>query len=236
MAARRQPVAGRIGRHLIGAFCAREVGRKVDLVVEGRDNVPTTGPVILAARHVHHLLDGCILTGIIDRPVHILVAVDWVPPGPARQLLDRATTLLQWPTVVRDESGHAENPDEVGRRLRSSTRSVIDLLKCGSVVLIFPEGYPNVDPHPNRKTSLADFLPFRPGFARLAALADRSVPGGVPIVPVGFWYQPLPGERWHVVVRIGMPQKGTAAERAMTVRQVEQTVRELSVAPGPTPR
>ena len=34
------------------------VMRRVDLQVEGLDHIPATGPVMIAARHYHHLYDG----------------------------------------------------------------------------------------------------------------------------------------------------------------------------------
>ena len=52
--------------------------RKVRLVVEGLENVPCTGPVLIAARHFHHLYDGCVMMKAIPRRLHFFVALDWV--------------------------------------------------------------------------------------------------------------------------------------------------------------
>ena len=204
MAARPESLAARIGRRVVGAYCRREIRRTVTLTVEGRPHLPPRGPLLLVARHVHHLLDGCILTTLAGRPLHPLVAVDWARPGPGLLLLDRATRLLRWPTILRDDAPTPGTEREIRRRLTAATREAIALLREGQALLVFPEGYPIVDPHPTPKATLDDFLPFRQGFARLAALAARSGAGDVPIVPVGFWYGEKPSG-WQVIVRFGAP-------------------------------
>ena len=52
--------------------------RKVKLEVEGLENVPRSGPVLIVARHFHHLYDGCVLMKTVPRRLHIFVALDWV--------------------------------------------------------------------------------------------------------------------------------------------------------------
>ena len=207
--------------------------RSVELVVEGREHLPTSGPLLLAARHVHHLLDGCILTTLVGRPLHILVAVDWTRPGPQRRLLDLATGLLRWPAVIRDDAPCAASPAEAQRRLRAATRDAVSLLREGRALLVFPEGYPAVDPHPTPKAGLDDFLPFRPGFVRLAAFAERAGAPPVPIVPVGFWYGPRPVGGWRVVARLGPPVRlGEVASSLAAASWVEQEVQRLSEPPA----
>ena len=43
---------------------------------------PPAGPVVLASRHDHHLLDALVLLTAMPRQAHFLVALDWVR-GPA---------------------------------------------------------------------------------------------------------------------------------------------------------
>ena len=40
---------------------------KVKLTVEGLEHVPGSGPVLIAARHFHHLYDGCVLMKAVPR-------------------------------------------------------------------------------------------------------------------------------------------------------------------------
>ena len=80
--------------------------RKVKLVVEGLENVPQTGPVLIAARHYHHLYDGCILMRAIPRPLHIFVALDWVRKRWVRNFMELACYMVDWPIVLRSEQLH----------------------------------------------------------------------------------------------------------------------------------
>ncbi len=72
-----------------------------------------------------------------------------------------------------------------------------------SFVLVFPEGYPNIDPSFTPKADDGAFLPFEPGFLRFVALAEQDGITRVPIVPVGLEYQRR--DRWRVTVRFGHP-------------------------------
>lgn len=233
MAGRAEPLSARIGRRALAAFCTRQVGRQVNLTVEHRTRLPASGPVLLAARHMHHLLDGCILAGQIERPLHVLVAVDWAAPGPQRWLLDRATGVLRWPAVMREGAAGSASAADASRRLRAATREAVTLLHEGQALIVFPEGYPNIDPRPTPKTGLDEILPFQLGAVRIAALAARGGHPAVPIVPVGFWYRPLTGHRWHVVLRFGAPLfAGEFRDAAAAAAEIERRVRELSGPPG----
>ncbi|MEX2314824.1 MAG: carotenoid biosynthesis protein, partial [Thermomicrobiales bacterium] len=77
--------------------------RGMDLRVEGAQSLPETGPVLIAARHFHHLNDGCAIIATAGRPVHILVALDWVKGGAGRTLMERACRMAGWPVVLRDD-------------------------------------------------------------------------------------------------------------------------------------
>lgn len=227
MAARREPLTAHIGRTVIKTYCRRQLARSVELSVEGRANVPATGPALLVARHVHHLLDGCILMTRLERPLHALVAVDWATPGPKRRLLDLATGLVRWPTILRDDAPHPGASGERRRRLSAAARECVALLRENRLLLMFPEGYPAIDPHPTPKTSLDDFLPFRQGFVWIAERA-----GDVPIIPVGFWYGES-GQGWRVVVRLGEAMCLDAfPSRAAASAAVEARVRMLSEPPA----
>ena len=56
--------------------------------------------------------------------------------------------------------------------------------------MVFPEGYPNVDPDYTPKGE-GEMLPFRPGFARLAVLAAQA--GGAGAGGAGGAAVPPPG-------------------------------------------
>ena len=210
-------------------MCRRSLARHVDLTVEGLAHVPASGPVLLAARHFHHLYDGCAIGTVVPRHVHVLVAMDWVGHPLGRRAFERACRAARFPVVIRPNAvaAHPELRAEAAHALRRAATSTVELLRTGHVVLVFPEGYPNVDPGPTPKTDDASFLPFAPGFARLVALAERDSGTRIPVLPVGLEY--ARGPRWRVTLRFGVPcYLADAPDRTTFIRDVEVRVRELS--------
>lgn len=207
--------------------------------VEGIEHVPASGPVMIAARHYHHLLDGCALITAIDRPLHVVVGLDWIEGAMARRAMDALCRTARWPIVLRPDDARvtANTPRRTDverdrdRRvaLRMSARDVTSLLAEGRVVVVFPEGYPNIDPSFTPKTGDA-FLPFQPGFVRYARIAGRSGAGTVPIVPAGFAYERDAGSaRWRVTLRFGRAiDLRAGAPDSDIVDEVERAVRTLS--------
>ena len=53
-------------------------------------------------------------------------------------------------------------------------RQSVDLLVEGRLLVIFPEGYPNIDPNYTTKTEPDEFLPFKPGFVSIASAAEKQ--------------------------------------------------------------
>jgi len=222
---------GAVGRRYITGYCRRALRREVDLHVEGLEQVPRTGPVLIAARHVHHLFDGCALWTVVPRRVHLVVALDWVRPGRDRRLMTWATAALRWPSVIRPDAPSGVDPTEASGFLRRAGRDAVGLLRDGGLLVVFPEGYPNVDQHPTPKRGLDDMLPFQPGFVRFAALAQRDGRTRVAIVPTGFRYERGEGDRdrWRVALRFGPPRfLERGADPTALAREIEARVRDLS--------
>lgn len=230
--------AARLGRRAIGELCRRSLHRHATVAIEGIEHLPATGPTLLAARHVHHLYDGCLLWTALPRPFRPLVAVDWAERGPTRRLLDWACQTMGWPTILRPDTPSGASP-EAARLLRQATKETVALLRAGEMVLVFPEGYPAVDPHPSpaSRRGLDRMLPFRPGFARLAAIAELDGRTRVAVLPVGFAY--APGPPWRVACRLGPPLSLAEGERPEAfAARVETQARALSGVParGPFPQ
>ncbi len=202
------------------------VRHRLDLQVEGIDLLPPSGPAIVAARHFHHLYDGCALLATIPRPLHILVALDWVQSRPGRLVMERTCRAAAWPVVFRRDAAATVDEADAVRALRRALGETLDLLENGKVVVIFPEGYPNIDPGYTPKGNESAFLPFQPGFVRLATLAARRGLS-VPIVPTGFSYRHE--RRWQATLRFGEPLVVEHRSREEAIlREVECRVRCLS--------
>ena len=219
--------AAGIGRRAITAVCRRSLRREATPTVEGVERVPATGPTLLVARHVHHLFDGCVLWTTLPRPLRILVAADWATGGPTRAVLEWACRTMGWPTVLRRDAPSGPAARAASQRLRQATKETVALLRAGEMVLVFPEGYPVVDPNPAPPRGLDEMLPFRPGFARLAALAERDGRTRVAVVPIGFDYDG--GPPWTIRMRFGAPLHLAGGERPERfAARVEGEVRRLS--------
>ncbi len=190
--------------------------RRLTLEVAGLEHVPRDGPLLLAARHAHHLYDGVALMSVVPRTLRVMVALDWVRSLPMRWLMETATSMAGWPVVLRTDAltvgpdgdarnvGGAYRREEIqGYQLRA-TRRALDRLAAGGALVVFPEAYPNVDPGYTPKQALDDRLPFRRGCAALATMARDHRRITVPVVPVGLRYV-QDGNRWRVFVRFGAP-------------------------------
>lgn len=200
--------------------------REVDLTVEGFDNLPPQGPVLVAARHYHHLHDGAALLATIPRPARILVGLDWIERGATKWAMRRACAAAGWPVVVRQRPDVPVAVDAVRSLLQALDESVA-ILQRGEVLIVFPEGYPTIDPHWTPKTRDDEILPFQTGVVRIAS---RAIHLGltVPIVPVGLEYQP--GDRWRLAMRFGPPLQVT--DRAMEMAILQDLQRQVTVLSG----
>lgn len=221
-------------------MCRRSLAKHVDLRVAGLERVPETGPVVIVARHYHHLYDGCAIGTTLDRHLHILVAADWASGGASRGLLERASHMARWPVVLRPDAPEYQPerfPDEASRDVYEATavrylqraaRETVELLRGGHALLVFPEGYPTIDPTFTPKTGDDEMLPFQAGFARLVALAERDGATRVPLVPAGLAYERLEGERWRLVLRYGEPVFLGHTNHREFIADVEDEIRRLS--------
>lgn len=238
----RSSIARRVSLLAVDAGSRALTRRKVQVMVEGLEYLPRTGPTLIVARHFHHLYDGCVLLRAVPRRLRILVALDWVQRRWLRRLLEWACAMVGWPAMLRierlGEVGGAINRTptggrsayargEVGRYLRRAAVDSVRLLRDGEVLVVFPEAYPNIDPAPTPKKEQGAFLPFRPGFARLVKMAERDGRTRVAIVPAGFTY--VQRERWHITLRFGPALfRVDYPDSTSLVRAAEQRVRDLS--------
>jgi putative membrane protein len=215
--------------------------RRLDLRVEGLEHLPRRGPLLIASRHDHHLYDGCLLLAVVPRPLHLLVALDWVATQRARTVMEWACRTAQWPVVLRTErlqpGTSAYAAADAGRYLRRAVRDAVALLRAGRALAIFPQAYPTVDPHAPPQASGDAFLPFRPGVIRIVEMAQRDGCTRVPIVPAGLSYWPGQtdfgqadaGHAWEATLRFAAPlYVAGRGDRADVLRAVEAQVRLLS--------
>lgn len=205
-------------------------------MVKGLENIPPYGPVLLVARHYHHLYDGSILTTIVPRRTHILVALDWIQSKAIRRFMETFCWLAKWPVVLREErledtkNKSVYTLSESKRYMRSGIAMAVNLLRNGEALVIFPEAYPNVEPSTPPEQANDEFLPFKPGFAKIVEIAERGGKKQVVIIPTGFHYvYHADKKRWHVTIRFGeMLLREDFASSQAFVQEIERRVKALS--------
>jgi putative membrane protein len=233
-------VTRRISQLIVRTSSWAMARNKVEVVVEGLECVPRSGPVLIVARHFHHLYDGCVLMKAVPRHLHILVALDWIQKRWLRGVMERACALVGWPALLRVErlkeregkhsSKEGYGPyslDEAWSYLRRAVSGSVQLLRNGEVLVVFPEAYPNIDPTFTPKDDVDAFLPFRPGFAKLVEMAEKDGSTQVAIVPAGLTY--VENRRWHATLRFGPAlSRDDYDTSAHLVQTIERQVHALS--------
>jgi putative membrane protein len=213
--------------------------RHAQLEILDAHHIPHDGACLLVARHYHHLLDGCAIYTATDRPLHLLVGLDWTGTGRLRWVMETLCCMSEWPVVLRPDALERENatPErraDARRLLRDATRSTAALLARGEAVLMFPEGFPVIDPHAGVARANPDsLLPFEQGMARLLSIAERRLDHPIPVIPIGFAYQDDGEGRWNITMRCGDAIRRSLDESLSQFEaRVELHVRQLS---GVTP-
>ncbi|MBD2345724.1 lysophospholipid acyltransferase family protein [Anabaena subtropica] len=151
--------------------------------ITGQENIPKTGPVILAPTH-RARWDSLLLpyaTGryVTGRDLNFMVSNN------------ECRGLQGW--FVRRMGGF---PVDTQHPAVSTLRHAVELLQQGQMLVIYPEGDIFRD---------GKLHPLKPGIARLALSAESSYPGvGVKILPISINYsQPYPCWGTDVSIHIG---------------------------------
>jgi putative membrane protein len=210
-------------------------GKRLRTVATGLENLPAQGSTLIVARHYHHLFDGLALFAAIKRRFHIVVTLDWATNRRTRFAMELLNRLARWPMVLRREAfvSDSKNPHrlfsstEMRRYQLRAVRQSAELLAANRIVVMFPEGYPNIDPTYSPKVEPDEFLPFKSGFITVVAAAERALDRKIPIVPVGIHYEV--GAAWVAQLAFGRPvYRANFKSRQSLVEFVEQEVKHLS--------
>jgi len=184
--------------------------RRIDVV--GRERIPASGGVIIAANHHNSVVDAMLIIVTVPRAVTVLAnAPLFRHPlvGPPLHLLGAV------PVRRRAEAG--DDP----RKNEEMFAAAIEALRAGGVILIFPEG--RTQPQPI-------LLPLRTGAARLALGAERAMGGAgrVTLLPVGMvFHDPGTFRSASVQITIGGPIETTDLTAAHRDRP-EDAVRAIT--------
>lgn len=161
---------------------------RVDVV--GRERIPATGGVVVAANHHNSVVDAMLIVAVFPRPVMVLANA----PLFRHPLIGPFLRMMGGVPVQR----RAEAGDDP-RKNDAMFASAIGALRGGGVILIFPEG--RTQPQPV-------LLPLRTGAARmvLGAANDAGESRLVTLLPVGIvFHDPGTFRSGSVEVMIGAP-------------------------------
>jgi 1-acyl-sn-glycerol-3-phosphate acyltransferase len=149
------------------------------IVIQGAENLPTKGPVVLAAKHFSRW----------DPPIVSLLSHH----EPLRFMTNanQFSGLQGW--VI---SRMGAFPVDLDQPQLSSLRHTVQLLQAGHKLVLFPEGG-IVRDRPLRE--------LKPGLARLVLQAEASQSLQIPIVPIAIHYQPSAQFRARVIVQVCPP-------------------------------
>lgn len=185
-------------------------GKRLETVAQGLEHLPPQGPAIIAARHYHHLFDGLAFFAAVQRRFHIVVTLDWVQDRRTKFFMSMLNRLARWPMVLREEAlancprvNQLFDSGDLRRYQLAALRQSVKLLEEDRLLVIFPEGFPYIDPVFTPKTHADEFLPFKPGFAVIAESAERAALRAIPVIPAGVRYQT--GSTWLAHVNFGAP-------------------------------
>jgi 1-acyl-sn-glycerol-3-phosphate acyltransferase len=194
--------------------------RRID--VEGRQNVPAVGPILIVANHSNALVDPLIIMTALRRPLTVT----------AKSALAN-NVLLRWLMaacgVVTFHRAQDAGPGADRRRNVKSLRRCQEILARGGAVCIFPEGVSHSD---------SKLRAFRTGAARIAIqfVREDGNPGRLRIVPVGLLYTAKDKFRSDVCLRFGEPldverwlDENSDASSADLTRLIEQRVASLTI-------
>jgi 1-acyl-sn-glycerol-3-phosphate acyltransferase len=155
--------------------------------VTGADNIPQSGPVLLAANHPNSLIDP-VLLGIAARRSVRLMAKAPLFDIPFFGKLMRALGMVPAYRGVDDRA-------QVARNLESLAAAA-QQIAAGHVMGIFPEG----KSHDENRLALV-----RSGAARLALQAVAAGAKELKVVPVGLHYEQKERFRSAVWIKVGEP-------------------------------
>jgi 1-acyl-sn-glycerol-3-phosphate acyltransferase len=177
--------------------------------VEGRENVPLTGPLILVANHVH----------VVD-PIFLVFAFPRWITFMAKEELFRSAFLRAWLRWAGSLSIQREGKVREKQQILKSARNA---LERGQVLGMFPEGSRSHD---------GKLRKGKPGSAVIASKTD------VPLLPVGIiGTDKVHGISWlwkrpPIVVRIGKPFKLPPSNNKISKSQMQllttQLMREIA--------
>ncbi len=178
--------------------------------VEGREHLPTSGPVMFVLNHPNGLLDPLLLIATLQRPVAFLAKNTFFNNALGRVAMEAFGAL---PVYRQRDAGSGADTQAQNERTFAECRA---RLRRGVALALFPEGTTHSEPR---------LLELRTGAARIALSAEAASDWqlGLQVVPIGLWYEDKRIFRSSVLLIVGQPFT-IAAQQALHAADVEAAV------------
>ena len=163
--------------------------------VEGRERIPATGPILLAASHHNALVDCLIAVWLVPRRLTITAKATLFE----NRMLAWLFSLVGVVPLRRagDEKKKSPSTELDAARNAGAFESILGVLERREMVLIFPEGKSHSEP------ALA---PLKTGIARMAIEArDVRKVEGLKIIPLGLSFEDKGEPGTAVLAEVGEP-------------------------------
>jgi 1-acyl-sn-glycerol-3-phosphate acyltransferase len=185
--------------------------------VAGEENVPSSGPAILASNHLS-FIDSMYLPLMIDRPV--------VFPAKAEYFTAKGPLGRLWAAYLRSTNQLEINRDGA-RSAQATLEAAVEILRAGELFGFYPEGTRSPDGRLYRGRSGIGWLALNSG----APVIPVAMMGTRKMLPPG---APVPRPT-RIEIRIGKPLEfghlagePPARARRVVADEVMQAIRELS--------
>ena len=184
-----------------------------EIVVQGAERAPASGPLLIVANHPNALIDPLLVGTTLSRRI-LLTAKATLFDHSALAILLRAVGVVALRRAKDEAQGaHSVKSD----RNVDAFRSVTEALRRDAAVLIFPEGISHDDPA---------IAPLRSGAARMALQACAEGVVGIRLLAIGLIFEQKERPNSDVLVRVGEPVvlESWLAERGEDANALTQTI------------
>ncbi len=188
-----------------------------DVRITGSPRIPASGPVLIAMNHQNALVDAILAMWIVPREMRLTAksTLGDSLPGAVMMKLVGIIPLQR----TSDDGGGGTGPI----RNRQSFQAMIDELRRGGAVLVFPEGRSHNEP---------EIAPLKTGLARVALRAREMGVTGIQIVPIGITFADKATPNTAVLAQIGEPVKvdeWTGDDPRTLTREIEERLRLIAL-------
>jgi 1-acyl-sn-glycerol-3-phosphate acyltransferase len=160
-----------------------------DIQVLGSERIPLRGPILVAMNHQNALVDAMLAQWIVPRELKLTAKATLGESVPGALLMKVAGII-----PLSRSSDTPTSSDPV--RNRHSFQAIIENLRIGGAVLVFPEG---------KSHNNLVIAPLKSGLARAALRAREDGVKGIQIVPIGITFENKAEPGTAVLAQVGEP-------------------------------